>query len=118
MGLLRASSRGNDRLNFGAIVDTSQDSGVEHGALLLEFTEAAVQRSDALSPCRRRVADELGADALVDAAGVVANFQRMVRIADATGIPVDPYIAERTGPVSKTLGLEAFRSAANTYAAG
>ena len=56
--------------------------------------------------------------ALVDAAGVVANFQRMVRIADATGIPVDPYIAERTGPVSKTLGLEAFRSAANTYAVG
>ena len=48
MGLLRASSRGNERLNFGAIVDTSQDSGVEHGALLLEFTEAAVQRSDAL----------------------------------------------------------------------
>ena len=118
MGLLRASSRGNDRLNFGAIVDTSQDSGVDHGALLLEFTEAAVQRSDSLGAVRERVVQAMGAGAAVDAAGVVANFQRMVRIADATGIPVDPYIAERTGPISKTLGLEAFRSAANTTAAG
>ena len=118
MGLLRASSRGNDRLNFGAIVDTSQDSGVEHGALLLEFAETAVQRSGSLGAARERVAQAMGAGAAIDAAGTVANFQRMVRIADATGIPVDPYIAERTGPVSKALGLEAFRSAANTYAAG
>ena len=116
MGLLRASSRGNERLNSGAIVDTSQDSGVDHGALLLEFTEAVVQRSDSLGAARERVVQAIGARAAVDAAGVVANFQRMVRIADATGIPVDPYIAERTGPVAKTLGLEAFRSAANTYA--
>ena len=117
MGLLRASSRGNDRLNFGAIVDTSQDSGVDHGALLLEFAEAAVQRSDLLGAARERVVEALGAGAAVDAAGTVANFQRMVRIADGTGIPVDGPGRERAGRYGEQLGLVEFRSAANTLAA-
>ena len=117
MGLLGASSRGNEALNFRAIVDASQESGVEHGALLLEFTEAAVRRSDTLGEVRARLAQAAGPDATVDAAGVIANFQRMVRIADGTGIPVDGYILERTGELPQQLGLTEYRSAANTFAA-
>ena len=117
MGLLGASSRGNEALNFRAIVDASQESGVEHGALLLEFTEAAVRRSENLAEARARLAQAAGPGAMVDAAGVVANFQRMVRIADATGIPVDGYILERTGELPQRLGLTEYRSAANTFAA-
>ncbi len=117
MGLLGASSRGNDALNFRAIVDASQESGVEHGALLLEFTDAAVRRSAVLDAARSRLAQAAGPGAMVDAAGVVANFQRMVRIADGTGIPVDSYILERTGELPQRLGLTEYRSAANTFAA-
>ena len=117
MGLLGASSRGNDRLNFGAIVDTSQESGVEHGALLMAFTEAAVRRADNLAEARAQVAEAMGSGAAVDAAGTIANFQRMVRIADGMGIPVDGYILERTGELPQRLGLTAYRSAANTFAA-
>lgn len=117
MGLLGASSRGNEALNFRAIIDASQESGVEHGALLLEFTEAAVRRSDTLGEARAHLAQAAGPDATVDAAGVIANFQRMVRIADGTGIPVDGYILERTGELPQQLGLTEYRSAANTFAA-
>jgi len=118
VGLLGASSRGNEQLNFQAIVDASQESGVEHGGLLLAFTEAAVQRSADLPAARARLVDAIGAEAAVDAAGTVANFQRMVRIADATGIPVDSYVLERSGPLPERLGLTEYRSAANTFAAG
>ena len=118
MGLLGASSRGNEALNYGAIVDPSQASGVEHGSLLMGFTEAAVRRSGDLAEVRGRLVEAIGAAAVVDAASTMANFQRMVRIADGTGIPVDGYILERSGAVPERLGLTAYRSAANTFAAG
>ena len=35
---------------------------------------------------RQRVLEELGEPSMIDAAGIVANFQRMVRIADASGM--------------------------------
>ena len=76
-----------------------------------------MRRSETLAEARARLAQAAGPPAMVDAAGVVANFQRMVRIADATGIPVDSYILERTGELPQRLGLTKYRSAANTFAA-
>ena len=83
----------------------------------MDFTEAAVRRADNLAETRARVAQAMGPGAAVDAAGTIANFQRMVRIADGTGIPVDSYILERSGELPERLGLTAYRSAANTFAA-
>ena len=51
---------------------------------------------------------------MIEAAGVSANFQRMVRIADATGIPVDDMTSELGATIRKELGLYAFESAANS----
>lgn len=82
----------------------------------MAFTEAAVRRWPDLPEHRRRIAETLGSAAAVDAAGVVANFQRMVRIADSTGIPVDDYILKRSGQLPERLGLTAYSSAANTFA--
>ena len=48
------------------------------------------------------------AAALVDAAGVASNFERMVRIADATGIPLDARMAALSQDVRDTLHLERF----------
>ena len=90
-----------DQLNLKGAVDHS-DSGVPHDSLLTAFAEAAVRRTDALPGLRERIAGELGLQELVDSAGVVANFQRMVRIADGCGIPLDE------------LGLHQYASAANT----
>jgi len=49
---------------------------------------------------------------------VVANFERMVRIADATGIPLDTPLAVLAGGLSTDLGLQRYGSAANTPGLG
>ena len=48
-----------------------------------------VDRSDELAPARSRLSAALGADAVVAAAGVFGTFQRMDRLADATGLQAD-----------------------------
>ena len=45
---------------------------------------------------------------MVDAAGVASNFERMVRIADATGIPLDARMEALSHEVRDTLHLERF----------
>jgi hypothetical protein len=45
---------------------------------------------------------------MVDAAGVASNFERMVRIADATGIQLDARMAAVSQEVRDTLQLERF----------
>jgi len=76
---------------------------------LLKFSEAAVRGSEReLDEARARVLAELGPAALVDAAAVVGNFERMVRIADSTGIPLDDFLAERSADFRHDIGIEAF----------
>ena len=89
--MLRESSNRSDALdslNLQGTVNPDADSGVPHGSLLTAFAEAAVRQTDALPGLREQIVSELGVQELVDAAGVVANFQRMVRIADGCGIPL------------------------------
>ena len=62
----------------------------------------------ALAQARHAVMHILGPAAMVDAAGVAANFERMVRIADATGIPLDDRMATLTKEVREALHLERF----------
>ena len=69
---------------------------------------------DELREVLRNLPPVTDARVLVDAAGVAANFQRMVRIADATGIPVDQMDTELSREIRSTLGLERFASARNT----
>jgi len=45
---------------------------------------------------------------------VAANFQRMVRIADSTGIPVDGLVDALSGSIPDELELRRFHSAGNT----
>ena len=79
--------------------------GVEFGPELMRFAESLAARDDA------------GPAVLVDAAGVAANFQRMVRIADAIGIPVDERFGDMGRQVRAELDLERFPSARNSVAA-
>ena len=115
--MLRESSQQSgslDSLNLQGTVNADADSGVPHGSLLTAFAEAAVRRTDALQGLRERIASELGVQELVDAAGIVANFQRMVRIADGCGIPLDEFTKDATDDCREELGLHEYASAANT----
>lgn len=115
--MLRESSDQNgtlDSLDMHGAVNPESDSGVPHGGLLTAFAEAVVRQTDALAGLREQIQDELGAQQLVDAAGVVANFQRMVRIADGCGIPLDDFTKRASEDWREELGLHEFASAVNT----
>ena len=115
--MLRESSQRSgtlDNLNLQGTVNPDADSGVPQGSLLTAFAEAAVRRTDALPGLRHQIVAELGLQELVDAAGIVANFQRMVRIADGCGIPLDEFTKDATDDCRDELGIHEYASAANT----
>tara|TARA_B100000927_G_C16405197_1_gene444999 strand:+ start:780 stop:1133 length:354 start_codon:yes stop_codon:yes gene_type:complete len=60
-------------------------------AELAAFAESIAKRDEenALSVIRESLSAASSQEVVVDAAAVAANFQRMVRIADSTGIPLD-----------------------------
>jgi hypothetical protein len=94
-------------------------SGVDHAQALLAFADAVVGDDDeALAAARRTLLGEMGAAALVDAAAVASNFQRMVRIADGTGIPLDAPLDLLSQDLRAELRLQRFGSAANTPVSG
>jgi hypothetical protein len=98
-------------VNLSALTnhEAATSSGVEHGYLLLAFAEAIVSDDDAaLTQARHAVLEGISPEAMVDAAGVASNFERMVRIADATGIPLDARMAALSQEVRDTLHLERF----------
>jgi len=100
-----------------AVTDASAPSGVAHGERLLAFADALVGEDDAaLERAREELAAALGPVGLVDAAAVASNFERMVRIADGTGIPLDASVRLVAAGLPGELGIGCFGSAANTPA--
>lgn len=90
-----------------SLADHALESGVPHGAALVAFAEAIVEGDEAaLARTRAAVVDELGAEEMVDAAAVASNFERMVRIADATGIELGDWLDRTSADVRAALGLE------------
>jgi hypothetical protein len=97
----------------------SAESRVPNGDVLIGLAEAVVGGDDDAIACARRdLIDRLGPEALVDACGVIGNFERMVRIAESTGIPLDPPMAAITEDLRIQLGIDEFAGARNTPALG
>ena len=95
------------------------DGGVAHGALLSDFATAAVTGDDTgLERTRREILDKLGLEELVDAAALVAHYEKMDRIADATGLPLDAPMQILGGELRDSLDIGKFTSAQNTKVAG
>jgi len=88
--------------------------GIEFGPELMRFAESVASRDAALERYRRELLEAAGPAVLVDAAGVAANFQRMTRIADAMGIPVDGRSLKMGQQMWQELGIERFPSARNS----
>jgi len=88
-------------------MDTTAHVGVAHARELLAFADAAVsfdpettaQARDALLACT----DEA---AMIDAAAVIAGFNGITRIADATGIPLEDAKAADTASWRVALGID------------
>ncbi|MEW6034311.1 MAG: hypothetical protein AB1603_05610 [Chloroflexota bacterium] len=115
--LLRVSGQisGNEYDLTAIARDEAGESGVPHGSTLVAYADAVLGGDDvALSHARERLLQELGAEALVDAAAVVATFAMVDRIADATGIPLDGKVELMTQGIRSEVGADAFASASNT----
>jgi D-serine deaminase-like pyridoxal phosphate-dependent protein len=114
--LLRASGQATGQaFDLHAVTEgtTTVRSGVTHEETLVALAEAMVSDDEqALATARTRILEELGPEALVDAAGVASNFERMVRIADSTGIPLDNFLDEMTVDLRTELHLTRFESVA------
>jgi AhpD family alkylhydroperoxidase len=104
-----------ENYDVGAVVAAQlEDGGVAHGKLLLEFGEAVLGTDDdRLATARQELADAIGSAAFVDACGVVASFNSIVRVANATGIPLEEFKQVPTRQMREQLGFSGFRSAEN-----
>jgi len=115
--MLRASAEiNNTDVDLHLINGESSDGGnVEHANELMDFATAVASRDEnELAASREKLLAASSPEVLVDAAAVAANFQRMVRIADSIGIPIDSEGMKRAGPSVEELGLRRFRTAEHT----
>ena len=95
--------------------DEAGDGGVQFGRELMKFAESLARRDEeALVQARAELQAAAGNEVLVDAAGVAGNFQRMVRIADCTGIPVDGVMGALSNDIQDQLDLRRFATADTT----
>ena len=104
-------------INIDGLADANctEIEGIPNSKVLLEFANAFMSRDpQQLAAARDNLIEEMNTEALIDAVGVAANFQRMVRIADSTGIPSDPPMQEMQEEFIKPLGLDKYVSAGNT----
>jgi len=104
---LRESSKleGKD-VDLQALLDGDVDSGVAHGEVLVALSEALVEGDpESIAIARRAVARDMGTEAMVDAIGVASNFERMVRIADSTGIELGEFLDHASADVRSELGM-------------
>ena len=86
-------------------------TGVAGGAELLRFAETALGSDPAaLAEARRAAIGAVGMDGMMDAAAVIGGFDGITRIADATGIPVEPAKAEAAADFVAALGIERYRA--------
>ena len=118
---LRVSARisGEDVDLGGIVAGQVVATGIPGGQALLAFAETGLgDDAEAIAAARLRVREGLGERAMVDAAGIIANFQRMVRIADGTGIALDNQLVALTADLREELGINAFPTARLTREAG
>jgi hypothetical protein len=108
--LLRESSKAKgEAYDLGLLTGAKGDGNIPYGALLVAYAEAVLGSDDQLlAEVRASIRAQMGDAALVDAAAIVATFNAIDRVADATGIPIEDAKAASTADFRATLGINAF----------
>ncbi len=113
--LLRESGEHTgDDYDLAAIAgEGAAGGGVAAGAALAAYADTFFDEDRAGFPAARsRLHGEVGGEALVDAAGVLAIFNAVVRIADAIGIPLEAQKARMSADFRGALGIDDYPAAA------
>jgi hypothetical protein len=91
-------------------MDGRGDVGVTAAAQLMVLADAAIRRDDeTILQARTLVVSALGELAMLDAAAVIGGFDGITRIADATGIPLEPAKAEQSTDFRMALEIDRFQ---------
>ena len=108
--LLRASGQQIDHVyDIGAIRDTTLDSGVEHGTVILQLTDALIDnRLDDLETLRTNAFRVMSKQTTIDALTVASAFNGITRVADATGIHLDSNTENSTEDIRDMLDINRF----------
>jgi len=86
---------------------TSEDGGIASGGILRRYAEAILNSESDVVAARSACVSALGEEATAQAASIVASFDGINRVADATGIRLDPETAEHGGDqIIRDLGYE------------
>ena len=110
MALLRESGRQSGETHrLGAVIDGNPIASLPHASELLAFADSALGNDKAeLAHCRRNLV-VIGSPSLVDAAAVIAGFNGITRIADATGIPLEDAKALQTKDLRAELSIDSYQ---------
>ena len=105
--LLRGSGEhtGDDYDLAAIVAEGAGGGGVAAGAALAAYADAFFNDGSEFAAARERLEREVGAQAAVDAAAVLAIFNAVVRIADSTGIPLEETKARASADIRDALGL-------------
>ena len=105
--LLRGSGEHTgDDYDLTAIVnDGTVDGGVAAGAALAAYADAFFEDGARFAAARDRLKIEVGEEASVDAAAILAIYDAVVRIPAATGIPLEEAKAEMSADLREELHL-------------
>ena len=120
MALLRASGEhSGEQYDLSAVLGNSgKDTGIPDADVLIRFAEAVVGHdADEIAAARQAVIDRMGDAALLDAAGIAANFNAIDRVADSSGIPLEDEKAAMTEDFREDLGINQFGGADQIAAA-
>ena len=112
--LLRESGEhtGDDYELAAMVAGDGTGGGVAAGAALTAYADSFYEEGRAgFAAARNRLHEEIGGEALVDAAGVLAIFNAVVRVADATGIPLEEQKAEVSADFRGELGINDYPAA-------
>ena len=111
--MLRESSNAKgEGYDLNLLTGAGGDGNIAHGALLVSFADAVMGSDDRrLDEIRAAIRSRMGDAALVDAAAIVATFNAIDRVADATGIPIEDAKAESTADIRAALGINQFAEA-------
>ncbi len=114
--LLRESGK-KETLDFDLDVVVSDDAevrlGLEFEEEILELTDAICRRdADEITRIREKCVNVLGAQKTVDVIMVVSGFNGITKIANGTGLHLDPDTERLTQEMREETGIDGFSEAA------
>ena len=110
--MLRASTA-DTNVDLNVVIEGADraDGAVPNARVLLGYAEAVIARDrDRVEEGIQGILTVLGEEALVDAAAVCAQFNAITRVADATGVQLDPALERSSAGIRDQLGLNAFNT--------